>query len=399
MKRLVMLMIIVLFLFGCSAEVEEQLENLSFEESEVIQISEPIKKYLEPEENSEEPQEFRIEIPTKQERERLPECGKFTTFPVDMNEVRGITSLGNLGPPGHTFPTDHPHLHMGEHGSEKAFEIYAPAEVYLTAVAWGDGMTQDPRDYTVYFALCKDVIGYYNHVKTVSPEIQNILNKVECEDFSSGTQGCTKIFDLDKIEEGALMGTVGLKQGNWDFGLIDLSVNLDFINPERYPERSLHIQCPFDYYPDDMKQVFYDLIGRDDGRCSTTMQDVPGTLKGNWFHSSASESKEVDWDMFLAFVEDYEFSKIQVVSVAGIFTNPGKFEFSPRPKGNINRDFTEITPGEVYCYESEVVRDFQPGASGKILVEMIDDSTLRIQHRDGRCNGNEVLEEGEIYIR
>jgi len=141
-----------------------------------------------------DPDDFRLEIPTEAERETLPDCNdiQFTTYPVDMDDVSEITPLGNLGPPGHTFPTEHPHLHMGEEGrTGKAFNIFSPADVYLTTVAWSEGIGQDPRDYVVYFALCKDVIGYYNHIKSVSPELQAIIDKYDCEDFSSGT-GCTK---------------------------------------------------------------------------------------------------------------------------------------------------------------------------------------------------------------
>ncbi len=348
--------------------------------------------------------QFRLEIPTATERTRLPSCDglSFTTFPVDMDEVSGITPLGNLGPPGHTFPTDHPHLHLGEYGDELAYSVFSPADVYLTLVSWGDGMTDDPRDYTIYFALCQDVIAYYNHVKTVSDEVQEILDEVECEDFSTGGDGCTKVIDLEFVEEGNLIGTVGHKQGNFDFGLIDLRVDLDFVSPEKYAERSRHIQCAFDYYPDEMKSVFYDLLIRDDGSCSTTMQDLPGTLKGNWFHSSVS-GFDVDWDMHLAFVEEYEFSEVQVVSVAGIFTDPGKFEFSPRSSGNINRDFAQVGAdgvyGEIYCYQSEELRSFQPGASGKIVVRMLDEETLEIEHQEGSCNGDEQLLKPEIYVR
>ena len=38
---------------------------------------------------------FRLEIPTEAERETLPSCDniQFTTYPVDMNDVSGITPL------------------------------------------------------------------------------------------------------------------------------------------------------------------------------------------------------------------------------------------------------------------------------------------------------------------
>lgn len=351
---------------------------------------------------------FRLEIPTDAERATLPSCegAKFTTFPVDMNKVPDIAPLGNLGPPGHTFPTDHSYISVGEdvggaYGSGKAYDLFSPADVYLTSISWSKN-TQDPRDYTLYFAMCKDVIGYYNHVKTVSPKMQALIDKYDCEAFSKqDPNSCTKVLDLDLFKEGELMGTVGLKQGNWDFGLIDLRVNLPFVNPKRYPERSLHIQCAYDYYPAAMKKTFYDLIPRIDGTCGRTMQDVAGTLMGNWFHENAQEEKVVDWRMYLAFVEDNYFPDIKVVSVAGIFTNPAKYEFYPKDSGRINRKFSEVTSdGNIYCYQSEEVEKFQSSRpTGKVVVQMTDKETLKIEHQSGTCDGGEVLFNPEIYRR
>jgi hypothetical protein len=351
---------------------------------------------------SKKPKQFRLEVPTTLERKTLPSCDKlqFTTFPVNMGDVSSITPLGNIGPPGHTFPTQHPHLHMGEHKSGRSFDIVAPADVKLTMISWGDAMSSDPRDYVIYFALCEDVIGYYNHIKTISPELQAIVDKYDCEGFSSGS-GCTKVLNLDPIKAGTLLGTVGLKQGNWDFGLIDLSKPLNFINPLRQPERDRFLHCAFDYYPEEMKKQFYSKINRDDGTCGQVMQDLPGTLQGDWYHESAGEEYVTEWDVYLAFVHDWQFSNAQVVSIAGKFTNPSKIQFNPKGSGTINRDFSGVTAdGKVYCFQGEDIgRSFDQVPSGKIAVRMVDETTLEIEHHSGQCSGNEKISNPEIYER
>ena len=346
---------------------------------------------------------FRIEIPTEEEKLQLPECDNkfFTTFPVDMNEVESITPLGNLGPPGHTFPTQHPHIHLGEYGTSYAYSLYAPADVFITSVAWQEFVTQDPIDHVIYFALCKDIIGYYNHVKVLSDEVNQIIEKVECESFSTKSEGsCTKVL-LDKVEEGTLLGQVGLKQGNFDFGLIDLGKKLDFIKQERYPTRDQYLNCAFDYYEDPMKQQFYDLINRVDGTCGHVMQDVPNTLKGNWFHEDAQAEYVVDWNVYLAFVDHYEDPSIQVVSIAGIFTEPSLFKFIPKTSGEINREFSQVTvDGNIYCYEgANVIRNFETVPSGKVLVQMTDDETLQIEHQTESCTGSESFTDPTVYNR
>jgi hypothetical protein len=346
---------------------------------------------------------FRIEIPTEKERLQLPECENkfFTTFPVDMNEVESITPLGNLGPPGHTFPTQHPHIHVGEHGISNSYPLYTPADVFITSVSWQENNTQDPIDYVVYFALCKDVIGYYNHVKELSDELNQIIEKVECESFSTHSEGsCTKIL-LDKVEEETVIGHVGLKQGNFDFGLIDLREKLDFIHQERYPTRDQYLNCAFDYYKDPMKQEFYNLINRVDDSCGHIMQDIPNTLKGNWFHESAQKESVVDWNVFLAFVDHYEDPSIQVVSIAGIFTDPSLFKFMPKTSGEINRELSQVTAdGKIYCYEgANVIRNFETVPLGKVLVQMINHESLQIEHQMGSCTGSESFTEPAIYNR
>lgn len=389
---------------------EEENKNLVHEKEdfyyeEKMQVSEEAhENERSPAQNKQLPvQGFRsnAEIPTEQEREQLPSCDDafFTTAPVDLSQVREITPIGNLGPPGHTFPTDHTFLHVGD-GSGKAFDLVAPADVYIISVSYQKGITQDPIDYTIYFALCREVIGYFNHVKALSPELSKIFDTVECEAYTEKAEdSCTKIL-LDKVEEGTMLGKVGLKQGNFDFGLIDLRKKLGFANPKRHPTRTQHIQCPYDYYKGEMQKQFLDLIERDDERqCGITMQDVPGSLKGAWFHESAEEEYVVDWNVYLAFVNDNEFPDIQVVSIAGIFTDPSKFKFNPRSSGFINREFSQVkADGKIYCYQAENVgKPFEPMPAGKILVQLMDDDTLNIEHQEGKCAGSENFNNPEAY--
>jgi len=319
-----------------------------------------------------------------------------------MSNIVEITPLGNLGPPGHTFPTDHTYLGVGERGSGKAFDLFAPADVYITSVSWTKGITQDPIDYTIFFALCKDVIGYFNHVKTISGLLDKITEKKECEDYRSQAEGsCTKLL-FEKVDEGTLLGEVGLKQGNFDFGLFDLRKELNFVNPVRHPTRTRFIQCAYEYYRQDLQKQFFDLIKRDDAQqCGVTMQDVPGTLKGTWFHETSPKEYVVDWNVYLAFVQDNEFPDVEVVSVAGIITDPSKFEFNPRDSGFINREFSQVkADGNVYCYEAEDVEKFQSSKpTGKIIVQLTSDTQLKIEHKSGSCTGSDNFNNPTIYNR
>ncbi|MAE42571.1 hypothetical protein CMO93_02265 [Candidatus Woesearchaeota archaeon] len=412
-KSVILLLGIILLIYGCGQIAVTDSDKTAAEfpddnEEFVPEIHGEEQQYQE----SETPKGLRAEIvrrtnseiPTEQERETLPDCENkfFTTTPVDLSDVKEITPLGNIGPPGHTFPTDHTYLHLGEYETNYAYSLFAPADVYITQVSWGKGDTQDPIDYTIYFALCKDVIGYYNHVKATSEELNKITDKVECEDYSVQKENsCTKIL-LEKVEEGTLLGEVGLKQGNFDFGLIDLRKELDFANPIRHPTRTRFIHCAYDYYREDLQKQFFDLIKREDGQqCGITMQDVPGTLKGNWFHETAEEEYVVDWDVYLAFVNENDFPDVQVVSVAGIFTDFGKYKFIPKDSGFVDREFSQVTAdGNIYCYQAaDVGKVNEPIPTGKILVQMTSDTQLKIEHQSGSCNGSKNFDNPAIYNR
>ncbi len=325
------------------------------------------------------------EIPSDQEMQSLPDCsGKlFSANPVDLGKITEISPLGNIAPPGHTFPTEHVFFHITAGGqTTDTIPLYSPADVHITLITFDHGVTQDPVDYTIWFALCKDVIGYFNHVKEISSELQQIVSESQCKFQGEDKSKRCNIETLESVETGKFMGRVGRLQGNFDFGLLDLRKTLTFANPDRYGTRSLHIQCPFDYYNATMKAKFFDLFARTDGRCGTTAQDAIGTLKGNWFFGNARADLGTDWDKYLAFVQDNEDTAKSVVSIGGVFITAEKFEFTPQSSGLVNREFTGVTPdGNIYCYEGQ-------SFSGKILVQLVSKTELKIERQDGSCTGS-----------
>ncbi len=342
--------------------------------------------------NREEP-----EIPSEAERATLPNCDglRFTTLPVDLTQVYEIVPLGNLAPPGHTLPTEHTYMHFNAGGSSmELFALYAPADVYITSISRGTGFTQDPLDYTIYFALCRDVIGYYNHVKELSPALQQIEASGNCRQNAgdSSYQYCEN--KLDKINEGSEMGKVGRLQGNFDFGLIDISKTNNFTNPERYGFRSLHVQCPYDYYDEANKQKFFNLITRNDEKqCGEVMQDVKGTAQGNWFYANARADRGSDWDKYLSLVYDNKDTSLQVISIGGTFTTASVWKFTPQNNGAVNRNFSQVTPNrQIYCYDAV-------GQQGRILLQLASETELKIEAQSGNCAESQVFQNAFTYNR
>jgi hypothetical protein len=162
-------------------------------------------------------------------------------------------------------------------------------------------------------------------------------------------------------------------------GLIDLRKIHAFANPDRYGTRSLHIQCPLDYFDGNTASNLYALLSRSDKKCGVVMQDVPGTLKGNWFFENARADMGGDWNKYLAFADDSMTPDTAVISVGGTFTTSGKWEFSPQTSGYINRAFADVKPdGVTYCYESQKM-------PGRIVVRLESATKLNIEYQQEGC--------------
>lgn len=336
------------------------------------------------------------EFPTQAESAQIPACAgqEFVTTPIDSQKIISISPLGNLAPPGHTFPTEHMFFHItAGNATTETVSLRAPADVYLTLISIGHGFTQDPVDYTIYFALCKDVFGYYNHVKELSPELEKLVSETPCMFSGESKDKQCNIQALSRVTNGAEIGRVGRLQGNFDLGLIDFRKRLTFANPERYGARSLYIQCALDYYNAVGKTTLYSKLERSDGKCGRVDQDVPGTLKGNWFYGSARADMGGDWDKYLAFADDNKNPALSVISIGGIIGPAEKWEFTSESSGTKNRAFNDVKPdGQVYCYEAS-------GKSGRIILELTSAMELKIEKQNESCGSNRAFVNPTTYKR
>ncbi|MDZ4260487.1 MAG: hypothetical protein U1A25_02375 [Candidatus Sungbacteria bacterium] len=322
------------------------------------------------------------ELPSSAERSALPDCAGtvFSSAPVDPDRLMNISPLGNLAPPGHTFPTEHMFFHITAGGATTdTIPLYSPGEIHLTLISFGRGFTQDPVDYTIWFAPCKDIVAYYNHVKELSPELEKIVLASTCAFPGESKETRCNITAMAPVAKGVRIGQVGRLQGNFDMGLIDLRKTHAFANPDRYGTRSLHIQCPLDYFDGSIASRLYALLSRSDKKCGTVAQDIAGTLKGNWFFENARADMGSDWNKYLAFADDSERPGIAVVSVGGTFATAGKWEFSPQTSGYVNRAFADVKPDSaIYCYESQKM-------PGRIAVRLESAAKLTIEYQQGSC--------------
>lgn len=333
---------------------------------------------------------------------QLPACTgqQLTVAPVDLLDLRELSPRGNLGPPGHTFPTDHMYLHLeGENSETHLLNLRAPGDVTIMNVTSTPNETMpDGEEYSIHFALCQDVFGYYNHVKKLSDDMKSILSDVPCEVWTTNPGNlCTKeIFHT--VSAGTVIGKVGHLQGNFDLGAYDYRTRLGYIVPEHYGDttatglarpRALAIICPLDLYADGPEKdgLLSKILRTAEPICGVVAQDVANTLQGNWFEGDGSDSS---YGNLLAFVYDSSTPSTAVVSVGGTITIAGKIEFNEQLSGFTNRRFADVTvDGNRYCYENNASLNpwFAPGLTGHVLVELTSSTTAKVEHQTGTCAG------------
>jgi hypothetical protein len=179
----------------------------------------------------------------------------FIRSPVDTIYIKSATPLGNINPPGHTFPTDHMYFYL--QGADFV-PIYSIAGGTIEHFRYNEGSD----DYSVEIKYSPSCSYYFDHVA-------NPLAYVE-EGYG--------------LEAGILLGYCKTNRGAFDLGVIDYDVVNGFIIPERYLEKTLHCADPYLYFTDSVRNILYIKNARiKEPRGGTINYDIDGSLSGNWF--------------------------------------------------------------------------------------------------------------------
>jgi len=336
----------------------------------------------------------------------LPSCGPapFTVLPTDLSKMGGLVPLGNLNPPGHTFPTDHIYFYglrtsTSNPGSPTVeAPLLAPGDITVSEVVSADYLNATPpvTDYSIYFYACRELKAYFFHVRSLDASFQAKLGggvDDGCWTYSTGgasIRRCSQRVNVP-VRAGETLGTVnGPGSSAFDFGAYDHGKPpLAFASPSRHYAEQLYTVCPVDYFETGLKAQLEARFGRYDGGvirtappvCGTIMFDSPSTAQGNWYKIGAPDSPE---DPHLALVRNNyrpdwgAFSS--GTSVPGL---SAPYYFVPAASGLTQRDFAHITAdGQIYCYDSFLDPLGQSITNiFTILVHMPTPTTLRIERQ------------------
>ncbi len=323
---------------------------------------------------------------------------------IELAEISSITPLGNIAPPGHAIPTEHLYINVARQGSgTTGIPLVAPGDIWVTHISGGPGPSESRSDYSVHFAVCQDVFGYFNHIVAASALLLDIVDSSGCPAGArAGSRDCT-VQVLEPVPAGATLGTVRTT-GNFDLGIWDMRNPRTIANLDRFTGRSRYIQCPLEYFNSPLGAQLFDLLDRDDNNpCGTVSYDIVGTLQGNWFVEGL---EFVETDRAVFFGDDNLDPERGVVSVGGMLTAPGVMQLTQRVSGTTNRRFDQVTAdGQIYCYERDGTgrseQYTEPGnlLSGRLLVQVINDSEVQFEYQDEDCGTGLLLENPITFVR
>lgn len=374
----------------------------------------------------------------------MPKCPEnlegVLTYPlIDLSKISAITPLGNLNPPGHTSPVDHNYFSTN---STEKIALYAPADSTITniiALYQDLGSGYKPTDFVVQYTVCKGIIldfaGYTEIIKPLRDQLAKQKGSCKGGIVKEGHEGkeqqCGYFLNY-KVKSGDLIGytqaKVEEKSGELKFPFEIWAANYNKEAPSNIDwsfyeeERYAHIMCTFDLYADEIRNQFYDKLGGErfeiikdpstgkliknettfikrtiEPVCGTVNHNIVGTIQGMWFGKGWKTQHVRDFvddrRQFSIFHYNVDPTYAQIGN-AGEISNgqAGQIQFIANHTGTIDREPSEVrADGKVYCYNYQ--------NQGKILVQLMDNTNLKLEHQSGTCTESESFNHPYYYER
>ena len=302
----------------------------------------------------------------------------FTVSPIDESYITFVEPLGNLNPGGgHTFPSDH-----GALSFDGIKDVRAPAEGIITMIQW-----RGSSDYKVVITHTNTFKSYLDHLSELD---ESILQQVgNLEEFN---------YVHIPVKAGEIIGKAGKELNAVDWGVIDENVTLNFIHPERYGDMA-HAVHFIPYCEDNLKSLLLSKLQRTaEPRWGKIDFDEPGKLVGNWFLENISGRDPLaEWKKHLSFVYDmWNPEKIRI-GVGGTLAIPATlyqvYGNTPDPAD------ISVESGPI-VYKLQGTEEFgETSLKATILVEMIDNETIKVEGFTGWVSNPTFTENAKYYIR
>ena len=215
----------------------------------------------------------------------------FTEFLIDPQYVQKVGQVGVVHGSGQ-YIVERSYISIKQEFHEQNIPLYAPGDMTFVAGARYK-ISKDLNyltDYVVKFDAGCNTEVVLGHLKGVVDTIGDQL--IETKDTSA-----EDYVKPVKFKAGDLIGYYYQQSqngvGGFDFIVRDRKVINQFIHQERYEDRRadnlISGVCPYDYFVEEKKQAYYNLLGGMGGTvfkvkdCGTSSRDQAGTISGMWF--------------------------------------------------------------------------------------------------------------------
>jgi len=326
----------------------------------------------------------------------------FEHVPVALDSIISFVPMGEPN----VYPKDH-----GGFPLKNPFTF--PPEVPVFAVASGviilagrgtrsvpDGAPNAGNSYDDFhfrLQISRHVIVNYAHVTALNFDVMKGLENLPADESSRNVEIV--------VEAGDILGWLG-PHGATDFSVTDRTLKLDLLNPSRYPDDHIYSADIYHYFKSPLLEQMVKIAARDAPPWGGKVDyDIAGRIRGNWFLQGTTS--QIQWSHELSIVYDHLHSNRIFISdgspmkdVPGI-EGPGRPDIwwvngnSPRPEDVGQADgitqYQLIFPGPG--------RDEIKPVQGVMLVEMIDEASIRVEVFKGVTTASAFTAAAKIYER
>jgi len=316
------------------------------------------------------------------------------SLPVFTHHIIVLSDYESLTPPGsislNTF-AEHGYLKLKD--GVKRSPIYAPIDVEIRGIAYysysDQYVPEVTNSYDLFVFVNKDVDLFLGGIAELVPKLKAVAPQ-EPQETSVGNE-MTPI----SVKAGELLGYVE----GWDFGAYDITNRNIVANPQRhlskwddFPGKYVTGVCPYNYYPDDMKQEYLDLM--DGKKCPNASRDVPGTAAGYWFGNETFHV--VEDDDFYVSGESLRFvisgREDNSVGWAGFGSGTDRVGIGASPV-----DPADFQVGDSFCYKNDL--DWIDTGKNYLFVKLLSGAELGLFYGEGICPSSFPEEGYKIYVR
>lgn len=265
--------------------------------------------------------------------------------------------------------------------------VYAPTKVTVVRIYFSDknysqffGREFVRPEYKIDFEVSCEVKPAYDHLVGLSEKLLPYAPQASAPGKNDG------VVVSIPLQAGEVIGYTsgGFPGRAFDFYFTNHAREEEHINPSRWiSDHSKYMDCPYDYFTDELKQRYIALIPERKGvsDCGPNYREVPNTLLGYWFQGNATENNGPRFSL--------SASK-NFVEWTIILGNEAPIPYRDNDANRIDPE--TITEGKKVCYHDS-------DRSTYVYTKMLPNDKIALVSGIGACPTTFPEERAEVFER